>query len=165
MCFSRSAILAPSARRRLIDGSAPSFHSPSPHALASRMPQCGFEAFLFLVPPGIFGLRFLLESFHLDLDSRDFLRVLPLGRFQRCLRLVDGPLASFTLPLPSSLLARPLPLAPFLLFFESESGLSVSRLVDREGRRLLRFTALSTCGMPSSVFYLRPDWWVVRHAR
>ena len=100
--------------------------------LASRMAQCGFEAFLFLVPPGIFGPRSLLESFHLGLDSSGFLRVLPLGGFQRCLRLVDGPLASLTLPLPSSLLARPLPFAPFLLFFESESGLSVSGLVDRE---------------------------------
>ena len=129
------------------------------------MPQCGFEAFLFLVPPGIFGLRFLLESFHLDLDGRGFLRVLPLGGFQRCLRLVDGLLASFTLLLPGSLLARPFPLAPFLLFFESESGLSVSGLVDREGRRLLRFTGLSTCGVLSSVFCRRPDWWVVRHAR
>ena len=96
------------------------------------MAQCGFEAFLFLVPPSIFGLRFFLEGLDLDLDSRDFLRVLPRGGFQRCLRLVDGPLASFTLPLPSSLLARPLPFAPFLLFFESESGLSVSGLVDRE---------------------------------
>ena len=105
MCFARSAILAPSARHKLISiGSARSFDFQPvsilrPPALASRMAQCGFEAFLFLVPPGIFGLRFLLESLHLDLDSRGFLRVLPLGRFQRCLRLVDGPLASFTLPL------------------------------------------------------------------
>jgi len=47
------------------------------------------------LPKGVFGLRFLLESRHLGMDARDSLCVLPLGRFQRGLRLVDGLLASF----------------------------------------------------------------------
>ena len=160
MCFSRSAIRAPNARRKLLLRSVNARVGPRTfpagprdqsfasalRRLPSRMPQCGFEAFLFLVPPGIFGLRFFLESLHLDLDSSGSLRVLLLGGFQRCLRLIYGSLASFTLPLTSSLLARPFPLAPFMLFFESESGLSVNLLVDREGRRLLRFTAFRLAG-------------------
>jgi len=59
---------------------------------------------------------------------------------------IYGSLASFTLPLTSNLLARPFPLASFMLFFESEGGLSVNLLVDREGRRLLRFTAFRLAG-------------------
>jgi hypothetical protein len=143
MCFSRSAIRAPNARHKLIDGSGCLLSPPRPSLAHAAMRLRGVP---FLVPPLIFSLRFFLESLHLDLDSRDFLRVLPLGPFQRCLRLVNAPLASFTLPLTSSLLDRPLPLAPFLLFFESESGVSLSRLVAREGRRLLRFLPFRPAG-------------------
>ena len=61
------------------------------------------------------------------------LRMLPLGLFQRRLRLVDGLLPAFTLLLPGGLFARPFTLAPFLLLFEGESGLSLRRLVDGAG--------------------------------
>src|SRR6478672_493292 len=109
--------------------------------LTSRVPQRGFQPPPFLVPPDIFGLQFLLESVHFQLDGRGSLRMLPLSCFQRRLRLVDGLLAAFTLLLPGDLFARPFTLAPFLLLFEGESGLSLRCLVDRTGGRLLRLMA------------------------
>ena len=86
------------------------------------------------------------RSRHLHLDGRGPSSLLPLGFFQRCLRLVHGLLAAFTLLLPSSLFTRRFPLAPFLLFFEGESGLSLRRLVEGAGGGLLRLGASQLAG-------------------
>ena len=129
-----------------------------------RAPQRGFQSLLLLVPAGIFGLRFLLESLHLGLDGRGPLRVLLLGLVQRSLRLVDGLLPAFTLLLPGGLFPRPFTLAPFLLLFVGESGLSLRRLVDgrEEGFFALRPFDLRAAFVG---LFRRPDRWAVRHAR
>ena len=115
-------------------------------SLTPRAPQRGFQSLLLLIPAGVFGLRSLLESLHLGLDGRGPLRVLPLGLVQRRLRLVDGLLPAFTLLLPGGLFPRPFTLAPLLLPFEGESGLSLRRLVDGAGGRLLRLWAFRLAG-------------------
>jgi hypothetical protein len=73
-------------------------------------------------------------------------RVLLLGLVQRSLRLVDRLLTAFTVLLPGGLFARPFALAPLLLLFEGESGLSLRRLVDGARGRLPRFTAFRLAG-------------------
>jgi hypothetical protein len=106
------------------------------------VPKRGLQPPPFLAPPGIFGLGFLLENLHLGLDGRDFSGMLLLGCFQSGLRPAHGLLAAFALLLPGGFFARPFTLAPLLLLFEGESGLSLRRFVERTGGGLLRFTAL-----------------------
>jgi len=74
-------------------------------------------------------LRSPLESLDLGLDGRGALRVLLLDLVQCSLRLVDRPLAAFTVLLRGGLFARPFALMPLLLLFESDIGLSLGHLV------------------------------------
>ena len=94
----------------------------------------------------MFGLRSLLESLDVGLDGRGPLRVLLLGLVQCSLRLVDRLLTAFTFLLPGGFFARPFTLAPLLLLFEGESGLSLRRLVDGARGRLLRLWAFRLAG-------------------
>jgi hypothetical protein len=100
-------------------------------------------------------------SLELGLDGRGSLRVLLPGLVQRRLRFVDRLLPAFTLLLPGGPFVCLFTLAPFLLLFEGERGLSLCSLVNGAGRGLVRLA----CGRLSSVFRRRPDWSAARHAR
>src|SRR4051794_35833062 len=87
-----------------------------------RTPQRSFQSPLLLIPTGFFGLRSLLKSLGIGLDSRGPLRVPLLGLVQGGLRLVDRLLTAFTLLLPGGLFLRPFKLAARLLSLVGESG-------------------------------------------
>src|SRR5579872_6268619 len=93
-------------------------------ALSLRSSQRGFQPSFLLLPTGFFGLRSFLERLELSLNVRSVLFVLPTGRIQGALRLVDGllppPLALLSL---SGLFLRPFALATLLLLLESERSL------------------------------------------
>lgn len=108
------------------------------HDITPRAPQRGFQSLLLLIPAGFFGLRFLLKSLDLGLDSGGPLRVLLLGLVQRSLRLVDRLLTASTLLLPGGLFLRPFKLAAPPFPFVVESGLSFRNLIDGARGRLLR---------------------------
>src|SRR6516162_7359474 len=98
-------------------------------ALPSRSSQRGFQPSFLLLPSGFFGLRSCLERLELSLNVRSVLFVLPTGRIQGALRLVNGLLPPLALLTLSGLFLRALALAAFLLLLESEPGLPLSLLV------------------------------------
>jgi hypothetical protein len=59
-------------------------------AVSSRASQRGFQPSFLLLPTSFFGLRSFLERLELSLNVRSVLFVLPTGRIQGALRLVDG---------------------------------------------------------------------------
>src|SRR5579872_5557303 len=109
-------------------------------ALSLRSSQRGFQPSFLLLPTGFFGLRSFLERLELSLNVRSVLFVLPTGRIQGALRLVDGLLPPLALLSLSGLFLRPFALATLLLLLESERSLPISRLVRGSLRVLLRFT-------------------------
>src|SRR5262245_43400894 len=109
-------------------------------ALPSRSSQRDFQPSFLLLPSGFFGLRSFLEGVELSLNVRSVLFVLPTGRIQGALRLVDGLLPPLALITLSGLFLRAFALAAFLLLLESERGISISRLVRGPLRLLLRLT-------------------------
>jgi hypothetical protein len=114
--------------------------------LVPRAPQRGFQSLFFVIPTGFLGLRFFLEGFHLRLDGRGPLRMVPLGLIQRRLGLVEGLLPAFTVLLIGGLFPRLLTLAALLLPFEGETSLPLRRLLDRPEGRLLRLTDFRLAG-------------------
>lgn len=98
------------------------------------------------MPAGFFDLRSLLESLKLGLDGGGPLRMLLLSLVQRSLRLVDSLLTAFTVLLPGSLFLRLFNLAPLLLLFEGESGLSFGSLVDGARGKVLCLWAFQLAG-------------------
>src|SRR5215475_5025072 len=111
-----------------------------PLAVSSRSSQRGFQPGFLLLPSGFFGLRSFFERLELNLNARGVLFVLPTGRIQGALRLVDGLLPSLAFLTLSSLFLRSFALAAFLLLLESERGLPISRPVRGPLRMLLRLT-------------------------
>jgi hypothetical protein len=75
-------------------------------ALPSRSSQGGLQPGFLLLPTGFFGLRSFLERLELSLNVRSVHFVLPTGRIQGALRLVDGLLAPFALLTLSGLFLR-----------------------------------------------------------
>jgi hypothetical protein len=98
-------------------------------AVFSRSSQRGFQPSFLLLPSGSFGLRSFLDRLELSLNVRSDLFVLPTGRIQSALRLVDGLLPPLALLTLSGLFLRAFALAALLLLLESERGLPVSRLI------------------------------------
>src|SRR6516162_3672011 len=109
-------------------------------ALPSRLSQRGFQPGFLLLPSGFLGLRPFLERLDLSSNVRSVLFVLPTGRIQGALRLVDGLLPPLALLTLSGLFLRAFALAAFLLLLESERGLPLSRPVRGPLRMLLRLT-------------------------
>jgi hypothetical protein len=109
-------------------------------ALPSRSSQRGFQASFLRLPSGFFGLRPFLERLELSLYVRSVLFVLPTGRIQGALHVVDGLLPPLALLTLSGFFLRAFALAAFLLLLESERCLPISRLVRGPHRLLLRLT-------------------------
>src|SRR5437868_14911388 len=105
---------------------------------SSRSSQRGFQPSFLLLPSGFFGLRSFLKRIELSLNVRSVLFVLPTGRIQGALCLVDGLLPPLALLTLSGLFLRAFALATLLLLLESERGLPVGHLVLGPLRMLLR---------------------------
>ena len=113
-------------------------------AVSSRSSQRGFQPSFLLLPSGCFGLRSLLERLELSLNVRSVLFVLPTGRIQGALRLVDGLLPPLALLTLSGLFLRALALAAFLL------ALLLAQTLTRPLRRIRGAADRIAAGEPDS---------------